>query len=152
MKTNSKIAIALGAIAMMAGITIGCSKTDETQSISLSNETKQVYVIPDGLYFAQEKIKNGEVLTIVDKIENGISVKSTVINSKGEATSIPDAERIYGSYCEKDAYDVFEREFENYDCLKIIVETQNGFPNPGVHHYYVIYAGSYDEKGDCWYD
>lgn len=152
MKTNSKTAIALGAIAMMAGIAIGCSKTDETQSISLSNETKQVKVIPDGLYFAQEKIKNGEVLTIVDKIENGISVKSTVINSKGEATSIPDAERIYGSYCEKDAYDVFERKFEDYDCLKIIVETQNGFPNPGVHHYYVIYAGSYDEKGDCWYD
>ena len=152
MKTNSKIAIALGAIAMIAGIAIGCSKTDETQSISLSNETKQVKVIPDGLYFAQEKIKNGEMLTIVDKIEKGISVKSTVINSKGEATSIPDAERIYGSYCEKDAYDVFEREFEKYDCLKIIVETQNGFPNPGVHHYYVIYAGSYDEKGDCWYD
>lgn len=152
MRINSKIMVAIGAIAMMAGIAIGCSKTDETQSISLSNETKQVKVIPDGLYFAQKKIKNGEVLTIVDKIENGISVKSTVINSKGEATSIPDAERIYGSYCEKDAYDVCERKFEDYDCLKIIVETQNGFPNPGVHHYYVIYAGSYDEKGDCWYD
>lgn len=152
MRINSKIMVAIGAIAMMAGIAIGCSKTDETQSTSLSYETKQVKVIPDGLYFAQEKTKNGEVLTIVDKIENGISVKSTVINSKGEATSIPDAERIYGSYCEKDAYDVFERKFEDYDCLKIIVETQNGFPNPGVHHYYVIYAGSYDEKGDCWYD
>ena len=60
MKTNSKIAIALGAIAMMAGIAIGCSKTDETQSTSLSYETKQVKVIPDGLYFAQEKIKNGK--------------------------------------------------------------------------------------------
>lgn len=150
MKTHRRLIIALGAIALMAGIVIGCSKTTESQNNAQPSEAKQP--IPDGIYSAQVKTKNGEVLTISDKIINGESVKTTILNSEGEETIIPDISNLYGGYSEQDTYDTFEREFENYDCIKIIIETQNGFPNPGTHHYYRVYTSSYDEEGDCWYD
>lgn len=142
--------IALGAIALMAGIAIGCSKTTESQNNAQPTEAKQP--IPDGIYSAQVKTKNGEVLTISDKIINGKSVKTTILNSEGEETTIPGVSDLYSGYLEQAAYDTFELEFEKHDCIKIVIETQNGFPNPGTHHYYRVYASSYDENGDCWYD
>lgn len=151
MKTYSKILLLLSVIVQTTCIVVGCSQRDESRETSHLNETKHANTIPNGTYSAKLKAKNGEVFTIYDKIVNGKSVKTTLLNSKGEETSLPDGDRIYESPIEMDAYDVFEQVFDEYDCIQIVVE-DFVLSNSNTSHYYVIYAGSYDKKGDCWYD